>query len=109
MLFITFVNVFSFALNVVVGLVANFCRAFCLGLSTLDKPAPVKTHVRDMIIFPEMVGATAAVYNGKVFNLVDIKEDMVGYYLAEFSISYNPVRHGRPGLGTGPTARFLPK
>eukprot|EP01033_Poteriospumella_lacustris_P008995 gene8995-6462_t len=79
------------------------------GLSTLDKPAPVKTHVRDMIIFPEMVGATAAVYNGKVFNLVDIKEDMVGYYLAEFSISYNPVRHGRPGLGTGPTARFLPK
>lgn len=81
-----------------------FCSS---GLSTLDKPAPIKTHIRNMIILPEMVGSTAAVYNGKVFNIVDIKEDMVGYYLAEFSISYNPVRHGRPGMGAN-TTRFIP-
>jgi ribosomal protein S19 len=54
----------------------------------LDKPAPVKTHLRNMIIVPEMVGSTIAIYNGKVFNLVDIKADMVGNYLGEFSISY---------------------
>lgn len=74
----------------------------------LDKPAPVKTHLRNMIILPEMVGSTLAIYNGKVFNLVDIKADMIGYYLAEFSISYRPVRHGRPGLGSTNSSRFIP-
>ncbi len=74
----------------------------------LDRAPPVKTHVRNMIILPEMVGSTAAVYNGKVFNLVEIKAEMVGYYLAEFSISYNPVRHGRPGIGSTNSSRFIP-
>jgi small subunit ribosomal protein S15e len=41
-----------------------------------------------MIIVPEMIGSTVAVYNGKVFNLVDVKAEMVGYYLGEFSITY---------------------
>jgi hypothetical protein len=35
-----------------------------------------------------MIGSTVAVYNGKVFNLVDVKAEMVGYYLGEFSITY---------------------
>jgi small subunit ribosomal protein S15e len=59
-----------------------------------------------MIIMPEMVGSVVAVYNGKVFNIVEIKADMVGYYLGEFSITYNPVRHGRPSMG-GKDARFM--
>ena len=54
----------------------------------LDRPAAVKTHLRDMIIVPEMIGSTVAVYNGKIFNVVDIKAEMVGYYLGEFSITY---------------------
>lgn len=74
----------------------------------LDKPEPVKTHVRDMIILPELVGAVVAVYNGKVFNLVEIKAEMVGYYLGEFSITYRPVRHGRPGIGSTNSSRFIP-
>lgn len=74
----------------------------------LDKPEPVKTHVRDMIILPELVGSVVAVYNGKVFNLVEIKAEMVGYYLGEFSITYRPVRHGRPGIGSTNSSRFIP-
>ena len=54
----------------------------------LDRPAAVKTHLRDMIIVPEMIGSTVAVYNGKIFNVVDVKAEMVGYYLGEFSITY---------------------
>ena len=68
----------------------------------------MKTHLRDMIIVPEMIGSTVAVYNGKVFNLVDIKAEMVGYYLGEFSITYRPVRHGRPGIGGTNSSRFIP-
>ncbi|KAF5383732.1 hypothetical protein D9615_003524 [Tricholomella constricta] len=62
-----------------------------------EKPAVVKTHLRDMIIVPEMIGSVVGIYNGKVFNSVEIKPEMTGHYLAEFSCSYRPVKHGRPG------------
>lgn len=64
-----------------------------------EKPTVVKTHLRDMIIVPEMIGSVVGIYNGKVFNSVEIKPEMTGHYLAEFSISYKPVKHGRPGIG----------
>lgn len=63
-----------------------------------EKPAVVKTHLRDMIIVPEMIGSVVGIYNGKVFNSVEIKPEMTGHYLAEFSCSYKPVKHGRPGV-----------
>jgi small subunit ribosomal protein S15e len=31
-----------------------------------EKPRPIKTHLRNMIIVPEMIGSVCAVYNGKV-------------------------------------------
>jgi hypothetical protein len=31
-----------------------------------EKPAPVKTHLRNMIIVPEMIGSQLGVYSGKV-------------------------------------------
>lgn len=83
-----------------------------------EKPAVVKTHLRDMIVVPEMIGSVVGIYNGKVcsycgssseasvlrdcasqvFNSVEIKPEMVGHYLGEFSVSYKPVKHGRPGV-----------
>lgn len=39
----------------------------------LEKPEVVKTHLRNVIIVPEMVGCMVGVYNGKVFNQVEIK------------------------------------
>ena len=95
-----------------------------------EKPAIVKTHLRNMVILPEMIGSVLAVYNGKVYNIVEIKPDMVGYYLGnffsctslclssaailtlalvgEFSITYKPIRHGRPGIGATNSSRFIP-
>lgn len=55
-----------------------------------------------------MINSNIAVYNGKVFNLVNIMPEMVGHYLGEFSISYRPVRHGRPGMGSTGTNKFIP-
>ncbi|KAK3704419.1 ribosomal protein S15 [Vermiconidia calcicola] len=52
-----------------------------------EKPDLVKTHLRNMIIVPEMIGSVVGVYSGKEFNQVEIKPEMVGHYLAEFSIS----------------------
>jgi ribosomal protein uS19 len=53
-----------------------------------EKPATVKTHLRNMIVVPEMIGSVIGIYNGKLFNTVEIKPEMTGHYLAEFSISY---------------------
>jgi ribosomal protein S19 len=41
-----------------------------------------------MIVVPEMIGSVIGIYNGKLFNTVEIKPEMTGHYLAEFSISY---------------------
>jgi len=72
------------------------------------KPAIVKTHLRNMIIMPEMVASVVGVYNGQTYTHVEIKPDMVGHYLGEFSITYKPVRHGRPGIGATNSSRFIP-
>ena len=73
-----------------------------------EKPAPVKTHLRNMIIVPEMIGSVIGIYNGKAFNQVEIKPEMTGHYLGELSISYIPTRHGRPGIGSTHSSRFIP-
>lgn len=86
------------------GFIAKL-RAAKLAAPENEKPAIVKTHLRNMIVVPEMIGSVVGVYNGKVFNTVEIKPEMVGHYLGEFSISYTPVRHGRAGNAS---TRFIP-
>ena len=53
-----------------------------------EKPDIVKTHLRNMVVVPEMTGSIVGVYNGKVFTQVEVKPEMIGHYLGEFSISY---------------------
>ena len=60
---------------------------------------PIKTHTRDMIILPEMIGHTLLVHSGEEFVEVRINEKMLGHYLGEFATTNKPVRHGRPGIG----------
>lgn len=59
----------------------------------------VKTHCRDMIILPEMVGKTVRVHNGKEFVAVRIIEDMLGHRLGEFAVTRKKVAHSSPGIG----------
>lgn len=67
-----------------------------------------RTHVRDMIIFPEMVGLKIGVYNGKEFEIVDILPDMIGHYLGEFSLTRRRVQHGSPGIGATRSSKYVP-
>ena len=68
----------------------------------------MRTHTRNAIIVPEMIGSTVGVYNGKTFNQVEVRPDMVGHYLGEFSITYKPIRHGKAGIGSTNSSRFIP-
>lgn len=73
-----------------------------------EKPDAVNTHCRNKIITPAMIGSVIGVYNGKAFNAVEIKPEMIGHYLGEFSLTYKPVHHGRPGIGATHSSRFVP-
>jgi small subunit ribosomal protein S19 len=72
------------------------------------KEATLKTHVRDMVILPEMVGVKIMVHNGKEFVTVEIKPEMIGHLLGEFAITNKPVRHGTPGIGASRSSMYVP-
>jgi small subunit ribosomal protein S19 len=72
------------------------------------KETNLKTHVRDLIILPEMVGAKIQVHNGKEFVAMEIRPEMIGHYLGEFAITNKPVRHGTPGIGASRSSMYVP-
>ena len=67
-----------------------------------------RTHVRDMLIFPEMVGLKIGVYNGKSYEIVDVKPEMIAHYLGEFSLTRRHVQHGSPGIGATRSSKYVP-
>jgi small subunit ribosomal protein S19 len=72
------------------------------------KDVALKTHVRDLIILPEMVGMQIQVHNGKEFVAMAIRPEMIGHYLGEFAITNKPVRHGTPGIGASRSSMYVP-
>lgn len=68
----------------------------------------IKTHARDMIILPVMVGATIGVYTGKEFLSVQVKPEMIGHYLGEYAITNKKVVHGTPGIGASRSSLYVP-
>lgn len=72
------------------------------------KSQSIKTHARDMIILPEMVGATVLVHNGKEFVALEVKPEMIGHYIGEFAITNKPVKHGVPGIGASRSSMYVP-
>jgi small subunit ribosomal protein S19 len=68
----------------------------------------IRTHARDMIILPDMVGLTIHVHNGKEFALVSIKPEMIGHYLGEYAITNKRVQHGAPGVGASRSSLYVP-
>lgn len=59
----------------------------------------IETHCRDIIIVPEMTGATIRVYSGKEFVPLSIEQDMIGHRLGEFVLTRKKVQHSAPGIG----------
>jgi len=70
--------------------------------------SPLKTHVRDMIILPDMVGLTINVHNGKDFTPISIRPEMIGHYLGEYAITNKRVQHGAPGVGSSRSSLYVP-
>ena len=73
-----------------------------------EKPAAVKTHLRNCIVLPSMVQSVINVHNGKGYNSIEVKPEMIGYYLGEFGMTYKRVSHGKPGVGATHSSKFVP-
>ncbi|MFH0711433.1 MAG: ribosomal protein S19 family protein, partial [Candidatus Aenigmatarchaeota archaeon] len=58
-----------------------------------------KTHVREMIILPAMIGSKIGIYNGKEWVQLVVTPEMLGYRLGEFSNVAKRVKHSAPGVG----------
>jgi len=67
-----------------------------------------RTHCREMVIIPEMVGAKLGVYNGKEFVSLEIKDYMIGHRLGEFILTRKQVKHSAPGFGATRSSKFVP-
>jgi len=65
----------------------------------------IKTHCRDMIIIPLMLGRTLKIHNGKEFLPVKITSEMLGHYLGEFSYTRKMVVHSSAGIGATKSSR----
>ena len=72
------------------------------------RPEVIKTHCRDLIVLPNMVGYTFGIYNGKEFVEVTIKPEMIGCYFGEFAQTRSRVQHGDPGMGATRSSMFVP-
>ncbi|MEM3030700.1 MAG: 30S ribosomal protein S19 [Candidatus Micrarchaeia archaeon] len=77
-------------------------------LKAEGKEKVVRTHARDAVILPDWVGLKFAVHNGKEFKPVEIKEEMIGRRLGEFSHSTGRVIHSGPGVGATRGSKFIP-
>lgn len=67
-----------------------------------------KTHVREMVILPAMVGTKLGVFNGKEWVQVFIVPEMVGKRLGEFSVTTKRVKHSAPGVGATRGSKHIP-
>jgi small subunit ribosomal protein S19 len=72
-------------------------KIFLENLRAGDKD--LKTHCRDLIVLPEMLGKLIKIHNGREFVPVSIEPDMLGHRLGEFAMTRKKVAHSAPGIG----------
>lgn len=65
----------------------------------LAKGKPIRTHYRDLIITPEMVGWRIFIYNGQKFMPVDVTGEMLGHVFGELSSTRARIKHSKAGVG----------
>jgi len=76
--------------------------------SKTGKNITIRTHYRDLIILPYMVGVTLSIFSGKEFVPVTITSEMIGHYLGEYVITNKRVSHGAPGVGSSRSSLYVP-
>ncbi len=74
-------------------------------MNTANEKKVIRTWSRRSTIFPEFVGHTVAVHNGRKFIPVYVTENMVGHKLGEFSATRTFKGHSAKSGETSAKAR----
>lgn len=67
----------------------------------------IKTHCRNMIIIPIMLGKLIRIHNGREFIPLTITAEMLGHYLGEFAHSRKMVTHSSAGVGATRSSKAI--
>lgn len=59
----------------------------------------IRTHIREIVIVPKMIGYKLYIHNGKSFLGIEVIPEMLGHRLGEFALTRNKVKHGAAGIG----------
>lgn len=59
----------------------------------------IRTHKRDLIIVPELIGMKLQIYNGRDFVPVEVTADMLGHKFGEFALTRAKIKHTKAGVG----------
>jgi len=65
----------------------------------ISKGKRVKTHKRDLIIVPELIGMKIQIYNGNKFVPVEVTGEMLGHKFGEFAPTRARIKHSKAGVG----------
>ncbi len=65
----------------------------------MSRKRKIRTHLRDIVIVPKMIGMEIAIYNGKTFENLKIEMEMIGHRLGEFALTRQKVNHSAAGIG----------
>lgn len=68
-------------------------------MKKFKKKDSVRTHCRDIIVLPEMIGKTAQIHNGKEFVKITFEPEMLGLFFGELVLTRKRVAHSNPGVG----------
>lgn len=75
----------------------------------ISKNKPVKTHDRNLIIVPQMVGMRIQIHNGKEFIQTEVVGEMLGHAFGEFSITRVKPKHEKKGVGATKSSKSKAK
>lgn len=75
----------------------------------ISRKKRIRTHLRDIVIVPKLVGMTIGIHNGKAFQDVAITIEMIGHRLGEFALTRTRVAHSGAGIGATKGSRAKKK
>ena len=75
----------------------------------IEKKKKIRTHLRDLVIVPKLVGMSIGVHNGRGFQDVPIIMEMIGHRLGEFTLTRVKVKHSSAGIGATKSSRAKKK
>jgi small subunit ribosomal protein S19 len=75
----------------------------------IAKGKRVKTHLRDIVIVPKLVGMTIGIHDGRNYQIVEVTMEMIGHRLGEFALTRTRVKHSSAGVGATKGSRTAKK